>query len=302
MAREDYNPVSPYGYTPTAWVCLLFVGLFSISGLAHILQAWRYKYWIVFPTLVVGALLEIIGWAGRYWSSQNVLYDPPFLQQIITLIIAPVFFSAWLYTLLGIAINRLGPQYSILRPKLYITVFVTCDVISLVLQAIGGGWAATAPNPTPKTPTNIMVGGIVFQLISMIIFSFLALDFALRAMKKRPYTGRQSQSLEQIQSHSTSPYEADEKAGARPGEATRSDTEFAGWTKVLVGTGICSLMIIIRGVYRSVELVQGWEGYLITHEVYTIWFDGAVMVLAIVAVNVFHPGFFLPARSGWRHA
>ncbi|OCF35191.1 hypothetical protein I316_03233 [Kwoniella heveanensis BCC8398] len=261
MAREDYNPISPYGYTPTSWVCLLFVGLFSASGVVHILQAWRYKYWIVFPTLVIGALLEIIGWAGRYWSSQNVLYDPPFLQQIITLIIAPVFFSAWLYTLLGIAIHRLGPQYSLLRPKLYIIVFVSCDIISLVLQAIGGGWAATAPNPTPKTPTDIMVGGIIFQLVSMIVFSFLTVDFALRTINKKPYGGREDR-LEQLQSHPSSPYEVEQKAGH---VVSSRSGEVKGWMNVLVGTGLCSLMIIIRGVYRSVELVQGWEGHLITH-------------------------------------
>lgn len=31
------------------------------------------NYWFILVTLVPGGLLEVVGWAGRYWSSQNVL-------------------------------------------------------------------------------------------------------------------------------------------------------------------------------------------------------------------------------------
>jgi hypothetical protein len=42
------------------------------------------RYWIVYPTLVLGALVEVIGWAARLWSSQNVDERTPFLMQIVT--------------------------------------------------------------------------------------------------------------------------------------------------------------------------------------------------------------------------
>nr|KIR49093.1 hypothetical protein I312_01242 [Cryptococcus bacillisporus CA1280] len=86
------------------------------------------------------------------------------------------------------------------RPKWYIVIFVTCDFISLVLQAIGGGWAASVDPPTPKTPTNIMVGGIVFQLVSMIVFVGLAVDFMQRAMRRRAYKGREGEEVEMLPS------------------------------------------------------------------------------------------------------
>ncbi|WWD16463.1 hypothetical protein CI109_100889 [Kwoniella shandongensis] len=299
MGRDDYDLESAYGYTPTEWVTIVFIVVFAVSGAVHVGQAIWFKYWIVFPTIVIGIILELIGWAARYWSSQNVLYDPPFLQQIITLIIAPVFFSAWCYTILGLAINRLGQQYSALRPKWYLAIFITCDIISLVLQAVGGGWAASASDPIPKTPTNIMVGGIIFQLVSMVAFSSLALDFMIRATKKKAWKHRQSE--ESMVSASENATFAGANDNASWEEKEKEKGEINGWWIVLAGTAICSLMIIIRGVYRSVELVQGWNGYLISHEVYQDTLDGLPMSLAMIAVNILHPGFFLPKRRGWRN-
>ena len=61
-----------------------------------------------------------------------------------SLIIGPAFYSAWAYTVLGYCITRLGPSYSLLKPRMYLAVFISADVASLVLQAIGGGKAAVA--------------------------------------------------------------------------------------------------------------------------------------------------------------
>jgi len=53
-------------------------------------------------------------------------------------------------------------------------------------------------------------------------------------------------------------------------------------------------MIILRAVYRVIELAQGWRGYLITHEVYFYCLDTAPMIVCM-AVWVFgHPGITLP--------
>lgn len=41
------------------------------------------------------------------------------------------------------------------------------------------------------------------------------------------------------------------------------------------------------------ELSQGWEGYLITHEPYFCVLDGALMVLSVVVFNVVHPAWYL---------
>jgi hypothetical protein len=53
--------------------------------------------------------------------------------------------------------------------------------------------------------------------------------------------------------------------------------------------------IYIRSIYRTIELSQGWSGYLITHESYFIALDGAMMIFSVAVFNVLHPGWLLPS-------
>jgi hypothetical protein len=59
---------------------------------------------------------------------------------------------------------------------------------------------------------------------------------------------------------------------------------------VLVLVVMCT---IARGVYRCIELLHGWTGYLNTHEAYVIGLDGSLMVLAVLILNLCNPGRLL---------
>lgn len=69
---------------------------------------------------------------------------------------------------------------------------------------------------------------------------------------------------------------------------------------LLIGVAFASLMIYVRGIYRAIELAQGWTGYLITHEVYFIWLDGFPMVLCLWVFAALHPGWLLKGNRGWK--
>lgn len=179
--------------------------------------------------------------------------------------LAPTFFTAGIYVILGRFIQILGRESSILRPSLYLWIFCTCDVISLVVQAIGGGMASgeagkiggdTAPG------THIMVAGIVFQLFSITIFVICAADFVRRCIRLRLFQN------------------------------------LTGSAVPLFGAMILSVVCIyIRSIYRTIELSQGWSGYLITHESYFIALDGAMMIVAVAVFNFLHPGWLLPTSG-----
>jgi len=52
-------------------------------------------------------------------------------------------------------------------------------------------------------------------------------------------------------------------------------------------------MIILRAVYRVIELAQGWRGYLITHEAYFYCLDTAPMIICMGVWILGHPGVTL---------
>jgi hypothetical protein len=56
-------------------------------------------------------------------------------------------------------------------------------------------------------------------------------------------------------------------------------------------------LILIRSIYRVVELAQGWRGTLITHEVYLFTLDSMLMVLFVYShVLVFPPRYLRNLR------
>ncbi|KAF4448820.1 hypothetical protein F53441_7812 [Fusarium austroafricanum] len=253
-----------YGYVPATCACIVFCVLFGISTGAHVIQLIQYKAWWC-SVFVVGGLVEIIGWAGRTWSSQCPYNSTAFLMQISTLIIAPVFFTAGVYIILGRLIQIFGRDCSILRPSLYLWIFCTCDVISLVVQAVGGGLASAAVgkvdgNTDPGTHT--MVAGVIFQLASMSVFVAFAIDFLFRSIKQGILKSR--------------------KQSAIP---------------ILSAMTLSLLCIYVRSIYRTIELSEGWMGYLITHERYFVALDGAMMVIAVAVFNLVHPATFSPQSS-----
>ena len=180
---------------------------------------------------------------------------------------APTFFTAGIYIVLGQLIQTFGRQVSPLSPSMYLFIFCTVDAVSLIVQAIGGAFAATAYQKTPmgntSLGTHIMLAGITFQLASLIVFSFLFTKVMVKTFKL-------------------------------PGKLLH-----ARKTQMVVGATIISvLVVVIRSIYRSIELAQGWTGYLITHEVYFLVLDGALMVAAVGVYNFCQPMW---ARvEGWK--
>ena len=61
---------------------------------------------------------------------------------------------------------------------------------------------------------------------------------------------------------------------------------------------ISDISIILRSVYRVVELAQGWRGYLITTEPWFYGFDTFPMALCMGIWIIGHPGITLGRELG----
>ena len=68
----------------------------------------------------------------------------------------------------------------------------------------------------------------------------------------------------------------------------RGSWKFRGF---LVAMGLSTFCIFIRSIYRVAELSEGWEGDLIQNQRLFIGFEGAMVVVAVWVLNVWHPGF-----------
>ncbi|KAF8653257.1 hypothetical protein AX16_004053 [Volvariella volvacea WC 439] len=182
---------SPYGYVPTQWICILFLVLFGLSTLIHGGQGLRYRTWFVFPTIFLGGIGEILGWAGRLWSNINVSHRIPFMIQISTTVFSPTFIIAANFIIFGRIVSILGSSYSRLRPKLYAIVFLSGDVVSFCIQGAGGGIAAAAEtHDAIMRGSHIMLAGIAFQLGVLVIYIFLSAEFYYRYFNNKPFTNR----------------------------------------------------------------------------------------------------------------
>ncbi|KAI0061918.1 RTA1-like protein [Artomyces pyxidatus] len=257
---------SPYGYTPAEWIGVVFVVLYSITTLIHLGQVLYFRTWFLIPTAIFAGILEIIGWAGRLWSSQNVLLNTPFLIQIVCLIIAPTPLVASNFIILGRIIRRLGSRYSRLSARWYTIVFLSCDIISLVVQAIGGAMASeSTTNAGAANGGHVMLGGIVFQLTAIILYVALASEFLFRYIKDRPF---------------------------RIYEGARGKTD-QRMKLLLFGMSLETVFIFTRSVYRTIELADGFNGKIYTTQSLFTVLDGLMITFAMFTLNVFHPGLLL---------
>ena len=57
-----------------------------------------------------------------------------------------------------------------------------------------------------------------------------------------------------------------------------------------MGLYVVSFLILVRSIVRVVEYIQGYSGYIMSHEAFLYVFDAAVMFVAVVSMNWIHPG------------
>jgi hypothetical protein len=140
----------------------------------------------------------------------------------------------------------------------------------LLLQAAGGGIASSASHQQkdPKVGNNIMVAGLAFQVFTLFIFMLLCVDFAIRSRRRFNSVGHAAFDQNEILA------------------STRGSWQFKGFLAALTLATIC---IFWRSVYRVVELGEGWTGDLIRHQWLFVGFEGVMVIVACLALNVFHP-------------
>ncbi|KAL4808593.1 RTA1 like protein-domain-containing protein [Aspergillus unguis] len=266
-------------YQPTIAGNSIYTALFGILLIAQIVQCPIYRMWGFSGSMIAGLILEVLGYIGRILSHDDPFSFDWFLMNLICLTIGPVFFCAAIYFLLGqIVVAYQGEAISRLRPRNYTIVFVSCDIISLVLVSAGGAITSNADdNPSlSDTGVNIMIAGLACQVAALTIFICLALEFAFRMHRHLKH-----------QSLSTMVDRKDEFEKLRAKK----------WWKVfLLALVLATITVYARSIFRVVELNGGFDSALANDEIAFMILEGAMISITCLCLTVLHPGKALGTR------
>ncbi|KAF5120974.1 Sphingoid long-chain base transporter RSB1 [Metarhizium anisopliae] len=258
-------------YQPSESGNLAYSIIFGLVLLAQSVLGIIYRTWGFSIAMMFGLVLEVIGYVGRLQMHSDPFNIDPFLIYLICLTIGPAFLSAAVYLSLSRLIVARCAYLARFAPRTYTIIFVTCDVVSLVLQAIGGAFAASDGDSNLKrTGVNVMIAGLSFQVASLLTFIILSADFWWGLRGTSGVYERQASKL-------------------------RTSTMFKTF---LWATGIATIAIFIRCVYRLAELQEGFAGKLANDEVLFMVFEGPMIMLAVIAMTIFHPGFCFKGEWG----
>jgi hypothetical protein len=134
-----------------------------------------------------------------------------------------------------------GQERSKIQARYYTWIFITCDFISLMLQAVGGGFAGGAGNNTKlrNTGTNLMISGIVWQVATLTAFAGLVVDYALRTRRAWGNVTLEAKAL----------------------------SERSKFRRFLVAVAVAFVTVFARCVYRIAEMVGGWANPIMRNEI-----------------------------------
>lgn len=152
----------------------------------------------------------------------------------------------------------------VLSPSILAIIFVSLDVVSFVIQLIGGGMARPGSSPeSQRRGINIYMAGIGLQDGFIVLFLSLVIKFH----------------VVQIQAE-------------RNGLLSRSKSAWRPLTYVLY---TCLLAISVRIIFRLLEFSggAGYDNPLPNTESYFYALDGVPMWLAISIWNAVHPGRYM---------
>ncbi|KAG7661338.1 RTA3 [[Candida] subhashii] len=299
---------------------IIFLVIFAITFLYTALMLIKSRYHWYNVAFTCGLALEFIGFLGRVLSFGDMTNDNFFLLQLVPLTLAPAFLMGGIYFLFGQLIVIHGRQFSWLKPLHYSYIFISCDILSLVIQAGGGAQASIASqNYEDATPgTNVMIAGIAFQVFAMSIFIISWFIFWWKVSFKKPdaIPTDYDQSLEKMQGYSksydkksisnffflmlnTKPADEFKKAVLEyrynPKYASIRSRPLFNYYGLAISVSV--LTIYIRCIYRVVELAQGFRGYLFTHEVFLMTLDATMIAIAAIIFVPFHPQIVLGSSN-----
>ncbi|OAL65134.1 RTA1 domain protein [Trichophyton rubrum] len=228
--------------------------------------------------IIVGGAWEAIAYGLRAAGAKNIYQKGFGLPHQILIALAPLWINAYVYMVLGRMVHFFLPDkrcFGISARRLTV-IFVCLDVIAFLTQGASTSLLNSDTASTIKIGIDLCtftsltlqtiqlpnmsidMGGIGLQELFILIFIGLAVRFQYKMAI-----------VEQIE-QSKGP-----------------------WRPLLYTVYAALVLITIRIIYRLVEFSGGLHSAIATNEAAFYILDATPMFLALLALNIFHPGRFL---------
>jgi len=261
LPRTDPN--NQWSYCPSEVVALIFAILFLAVTLAHAAQFLRpsQPFCLV---IITGALWETAAFAFRILSARHPTQKASYDASFLLVLLAPICINAFDYMIISRLVKVFLSNDRVLGLKGSILgkLFVCFDLVSFIVQIGGGLMSLSKTANTAKRGLHIVEVGLVFQ--EALIVYFFCLTVRLIAKMKRHL----------------------------PKNATYRRI------RLQVNAVQFSLFLITyRIIYRLVEFTapegSARSNYMKDHEWLVYIFDAGPMFIALLIMNIWHPGKIL---------
>ncbi|KAH8830933.1 RTA1-like protein [Flagelloscypha sp. PMI_526] len=210
------------------------------------------------------------GLALRFGMHKNPRSKGIYIAEYLFVVLSPCAFIASEYVLAGRVARFLqAEKYLLVNPRKITRIFVSSDITTFLIQAVGGAVSLSANDTKLNLAgSRVFLAGLALQLLSFLIFTVIFTVFMWR-----------------IRTHSPEIWNKDQ------GVVWHRD-----WRALAVVMVISCIGVLIRSVFRVVELSEGYQGALTRSEPLFYALDTLPLFIAIlVYCPPFFPGQFIPS-------
>ncbi|GAB1743126.1 hypothetical protein NU219Hw_g8982t1 [Hortaea werneckii] len=266
LERRGEAPFDFYPYNPSKIGGWVFLILFGIASVTHIVQVFWHRSWF-FIVFFLGCVAETGGYYARQWAHNHIRLSDPYLMQLFLLIGAVPLISASVYMTLPRFVRTLdAEEYVPMRVSWISKIYILIDIACLALQIMGTVTLAYGDAGQQANAVYYIAGGLIFQLLAFFFFIFMAVRVE-KGLKREVVGTLMTCGL-----------------GKK-------------WKKYFWALYAVSALIILRNAIRVIEFLQGTDGTIASNEAYLYVFDAVPMFLVVLVLALLHPGRLLKAAN-----
>ncbi|PYH40346.1 RTA1 domain-containing protein [Aspergillus saccharolyticus JOP 1030-1] len=248
---------------PSIGAAYLFTVLFALTTLAHTAQAILYRKFYCW-VIVMSGLIQTLTYIFRVLSIINPDSYTDYAAWFVLILVAPLWTNAFVYMVMGRMVWNFTNDARVLcvRPWHIGWFFVVLDIIAFIIQVYGAAQAAgnNVSTDTEMAGLHTYMAGVGVQQLFVLVFIVCAIFFHRKILQQR-----------------------------------RPDTNQA--LLLLYVLYACLALITMRIIFRLCEYAQGLNSKIPSHEAYQYCLDSVPMLVALVLLNVVHPGRMMPGKD-----